>query len=475
MPGQIYGFLSTGGGRARSVESGGTGMVASGFRGTSREATAAHEMTHNFDTAAPRSWGRHVPNTCGAGTLDDMWPYANDDIQEVSFDTRTPWVDGTGTQDTVLSSEYPDYMSYCQSDDLPDNPSGQVPTKWLSPYRWEALFDNFPNASFCVTVNMVSFPTGNPLQVNSGHGGDLDPRFDPQQITEVLYVSGTLRANGRGKLRHAFTIDGIANPSNPNGPYAIEMLDDQGQPLSRFPFNASFEDSEGVPLDALRFNYQMPLPANETVSAIRLMRNNTVLDRINVSASTPVVRVAEVQADQPLAGEHTFRWSAQDPDKDELRFMVFYSPGPDQPWQPLAARTAKTRLTVDTRRLPGGAKARIRVMATDGFNTAQDTTDVPFAVAPKPPKVRIRTPRDGQRFEVERPIRFQGRGRDLEDGALPDAQLRWSAGAQVLGEGRRVRAFLPPGEHAITLTGRDKDGMVSSKTVTITVDPKTSD
>jgi hypothetical protein len=123
LPMQIYGLTPSGGGISDPVWCGGFGYVARGYRGSSLEATMAHEINHNLDRDPAGTWGHHTPFGCGATGPDPSWPYANANIQEVGFDTRSP-IDA----DHVVPQNFPDVMSYCQS--------GALPTKWVSPYRW---------------------------------------------------------------------------------------------------------------------------------------------------------------------------------------------------------------------------------------------------------------------------------------------------------------------------------------------------
>ncbi|HWQ82977.1 MAG TPA: hypothetical protein VN363_00330, partial [Anaerolineales bacterium] len=167
LPDQVYGFTPSGGGISDPTwyDSGG-GWVARGFRGTSGELTMAHEINHNLDRSLDGTWGRHVPGGCGAGGPEGpTWPYANDDLQEVGFDTRLPW-QTTASKVTAIPANWPDFMSYCQS--------GKLPTKWISPYRWTHISDVFVNN---VNRNLLN-------------------RVD--EITEVFYISGTVFPDGTG-------------------------------------------------------------------------------------------------------------------------------------------------------------------------------------------------------------------------------------------------------------------------------------
>ena len=444
LPDQIYGFNSSGGGISDPTWIGANGYVARGFRGTSREGTMAHEINHNLDRSVNGTWGRHAPNGCGAGGPDSAWPYANDDIQEVGFDTRLPWVDGTGSRDSVIPNNYPDFMSYCQSDDIAGNPAGQLPTKWISPYRWQALF-----GTFTTTTNRRMLERGGEIQT-------------------VYYVSGQLNRDGTGSLNPILVQPGIpTDPIVPGDEYAIEIQDASGTALSTIPFFVSFINVEGEEVDTVYFNYQ--LPEQPGTAKIVIKRRDQVLDEINVSQNAPTVKLTAPNGGESWSGTQTITWDASDPDDDPLRFNLLYTPDDGRSWFPIASNVEGNSFEVDTSLLPGGTQAKVRVIATDGFNTAEDDSDETFEVSEKGPDVIIRSPDSGTQFDSGQPITFQGDATDLEDAEIPDDSFIWSYGSTTFATGRQVSAVLPDGTHQVTLTVVDSNGNTGESTIDITV------
>jgi len=68
---------------------------------------------------------------------------------------------------------------------------------------------------------------------------------------------------------------------------------------------------------------------------------------------------------------------------------------------------------VDAGTLAGSAAARIRVIATDGVNTALDDSNGVFSVAGKPPRAYILYPLDGSLHEPGKPVILEGDATDL--------------------------------------------------------------
>jgi len=92
---------------------------------------------------------------------------------------------------------------------------------------------------------------------------------------------------------------------------------------------------------------------------------------------------------------------------------------------------------VDTTVLPGGEEAKIRIIATDGFNTTQDDSDGTFSVTRKAPEAYISQPNADIPLCSTRAISFQGDASDLEDQSIPDAAFVWSYGSTAFGTGRK--------------------------------------
>jgi len=129
-------------------------------------------------------------------------------------------------------------------------------------------------------------------------------------------------------------------------------------------------------------------------------------------------------------------------------------------------------LLVDPVRIPGTGRAGgfVRVLASDGFNTGEGKNEKPFWVERKAPKVYIASPASGQTFGTRDIIPMKGHGFDLEDGELPDSAFTWEFEDGVLGNGSAIDVVrIGPGDHVITLTGTDSDGMKGTAQIKIHV------
>lgn len=423
LPDQIYGFTPSGGGTSDPVWYYGNGYVAAGYRGSSRELTMAHEINHNLDRDSSGTWGRHDPYDCGAAGPNPAWPYATDDIQEVGFDTRLPWQD-LATQDTVVPSNFPDYMSYCQS--------GQLPTKWVAPYRWTNQFNRF-----AIPVER-----------------DLNALI--AQIQQVFYVSGWVKPDGTGALDPVVQEQGIPSEGVREGEYSIQALGRKGEVLYNLPFGVIFEDLEGGQRELVPFNFQIPY--NDAAVQIVLKRGETVLATREYSSNPPVINLIEPPAAQAVGairGQITLQWEASDADGDPISVDILYSPDNGQSWFPVASDIAGNSYTVDTANLVGGEQAIFRVIASDGFRNDQDDLDTPLNVADNPPLMTIIGPAQAAFGE---PLVYQGIGLDAEDGELPPDSLFWEIDGEPVDSGAQIEPLLAFGAHTLTLTGMDSFG-----------------
>ena len=133
----------------------------------------------------------------------------------------------------------------------------------------------------------------------------------------------------------------------------------------------------------------------------------------------------------------------------------------------LCADIAETSYSADFATIPGSSAALIKVLASDGFDTASDVADQPFSVPAKPPVAVIVSPPAGAHFKVGEMIRLQGYAVDLEEGMVASGSLSWSSDLDgALGAGSVREVTLSEGTHTITL---DVGGGAASATTTVVV------
>ncbi len=289
---------------------------------------------------------------------------------------------------------------------------------------------------------------------------------------DYLMVSGQLFSDGSGRLDPITRVNPPRPPALPPAgtSFCVALLGAGGAELATYCFDASFVDYETQ--QTVRASpFLLFVPDRTGVTEVVLRREELVLARRTRSANAPQVTVLEPAGGEQWTAGGRIRWSASDADGDPLRFTVLFSADGKGSWRGLDADIMENELIVDSRALPGTDRGYIRVLATDGLNTAPGDSRAAFTVAAKPPQVTIIQPADGQAWLPGSVLTLHGSAYDTEEGFLSGAALTWHSDRQgILGYGPTVSLTkLASGAHTITLTGRDAGGSEGSAAITLQV------
>jgi hypothetical protein len=209
------------------------------------------------------------------------------------------------------------------------------------------------------------------------------------------------------------------------------------------------------------------VPFSAKAKSIEIARGGKVLVSKPVSAHAPTVKLRSPKGKQ-LTKPLTLHWSAHDSDGGKLASTLQYA-GDGKHYMTIAAGLKKHSYKVDPNDLPGGKKARFRVIVTDGVLTGIDKSK-PVEVAAKPPTISIATPVDGAELSEGQSVQLVASVRDDQDTHLGDA-VDWSSDLQgELGKGAMLTTQLQPGTHKVTATVTNSGGITATATVTVTVD-----
>lgn len=438
LPALIFGAANIGGGLSDPTWfNNSPGHAAAGGSASSLEGVAAHEFNHDLDRSSSGTWGRHV-GACGAAAPDPNWPGGtNPAIGEIGFDTRLPWLNSSSSK-TVVPSSFPDLMSYCQS--------GALPTKWISPYRYNAWFSG------------GAFPAGpNAAPVNS------------------LYISGSLGVGGTGTLNPVFMAPGMPVSPSPTGAYTL-LITYPGGSLSHS-FDVTFQDVEGNPLTTAYFNFTLPnpTPAVGTIASIQLLQGTTPLATLSKAAVPPVAAFTYPTGGETFSGVQAVTWTLKDGTVPlaDLRQTLEYSADGGGTWTPVAFNLpgTVTSYPLDTSLLAMSTQGMLRLWVSDGLNNVAADTAGAFTVPGHAPLVDILAPAAERFIPGGSQTLLQGQATDV-DGAAPlsDKNFLWTLdGATPLGVGRNQQVVLPNGKHTLTLTVLGSSGIPGSTTLTVYV------
>jgi hypothetical protein len=298
------------------------------------------------------------------------------------------------------------------------------------------------------------------------------PEAQAAQEGEYVLISGRVHPGGSVELDPFYRVT-MLPPRSLNsagtGPDRLELQAADGRVL----VGRDFEAMPAMTHDAvLAASIQQILPWHPDTRSIVVKRAGRVVAQRAVSLNSPVVTLlAPMGGDEwGVEGTAAVSWAAEDADGDILHYWLQYSADGGQTWDTLSKDVAETTFDVDLALVPGSPAAIVRVVATDGVNTAV-ATSAPFVVARKAPMVSIVAPENGVDRAGRAPMLLEGSAVDWEDGVLPPTALVWASDLDGdLGVGETLSpARLSPGEHLITLTATDSDGQQGVATLQLVV------
>jgi len=220
---------------------------------------------------------------------------------------------------------------------------------------------------------------------------------------EVALVRGVVTKDGEGALLPLLILGEDYADLRPggSGDYYIVLLDDEGEVVESYGFNASFELAEPeatVETDATFFVYRIEWA--DGVRSVELRdRDGRVLASRPVSPHAPEVEIVYPNGGEEIAiGQAVkIRWEASDEDGDELAYFLAMSSDGEN-WLPIASDVEDSEYELNTTGIEAGSYL-IKVVATDGVNTAEDVSDAPFSLVfskseevPRGGEVEVRAP-----------------------------------------------------------------------------------
>lgn len=212
----------------------------------------------------------------------------------------------------------------------------------------------------------------------------------------VLAVRGTIFKD-KAMLAYGYRFQGRPhiNPQGQEPPptppyYQIVLLGSQKEILAEYPFKASFKyalendfdkEIEIIETDAVPFHINVPYV--EGTAFIQLKNpDGTVLRSMAVSPNSPEVAILSPNGGEVLGigSKVGVCWQGQDQDGDGLTYLLAYSDNGGSDWIPIGSDLKETCHTWTTKGLPPGNEYMVKVIATDGVNTAEDISNATFSL-----------------------------------------------------------------------------------------------
>ena len=393
---------------------------------------AAHEFGHVMGLS-------HASASCGAGAGGGGEPWLPDQVgrlQGVEFD-HTTGNPVTPVVDTSVQPQF-DLMSYCGPGATPSNTTGSSVegTLWISPRNWNHAFATLRAYAALPATPARSSSTDRAATASSGQA----------------FVVGVANAESARILRVVQPHGDEAIPAPaPDSPLRMRALDSAGRVLV----------DEGVQVQQLldapgAGTFVAPVPAR--ADAVELTSHGAVLDRQQRNRPPKVRLLAPARhARAHSRGKLIVRWSASDPDRDQLQATVDYSFDGGRSWRTVYDGPSTGSAGVPGRFLEGSPRARIRVYVNDGFNEASVTSPV-FRADGTAPVAQIIRPGRGEPVRGSERTLLIGSAFDDHHRSLRGGALTWYAGRRRLGSGEQLGATLPAGRVVLRLVARDRGG-----------------
>lgn len=337
---------------------------------------------------------------------------------------------------------------------------------WINPSVWKHLFDEF---SFGANLPTERFEeddtTSSPLAARI-KSRSTESKSISLQPSGYISDSGELHIAYPWKTTYA-----SEETSKQTGDYTIRALDASGDVLASQGFTPSFGVLTNPPKLTDRFALSsISVPFPEGTTAFVFMKGDMLLEEIPVSRNKPEVSVTMPANHGEYSGNVSLEWQGHDPDGDTLYYTAEYSHNGAE-WVVLKANMTETMLSVDFGALPGGDNAYIRIIASDGINSAKVETE-PFKVPYKSPELFI-----DDAVISEEGVTFSASAYDSADGWMYDDRITWTSDKDgEIGNGSSLfLTTLSKGKHSITVTAKNGHGQQAVKTFDITVDGSSGD
>lgn len=198
--------------------------------------------------------------------------------------------------------------------------------------------------------------------------------------SRAIVAAGRFFRDGTVQLDNWYILPEAELSNLAPGPYTFEYQGAGGQLLYQQSFDVSFL-LEGETLNESPFVFTLPYVDGTTRVVIK--RNASILAQKVASAHAPVVSILSPSGGKVLHGEPlTISWTGSDIDGDLLAYTVLYSSNDGATWDLVAGGRPDTTLVWPAKGLPASSVYRVKVVATDGFNTGFGVSDAFAVVGP---------------------------------------------------------------------------------------------
>lgn len=415
--------------------------------------TMAQELTHNY--------GRGHVDCGNPGGVDSGWPANYPKCQIAPTGQSSYYGFDSKTLTPIAPTAARDYMAYGSP-------------RWVSDYTWRGVMNAVAASSkaSAASPNLGLIVSADGTVLASGH---VDTAKKLGQLNYVrVFPNGALSAAMAEKMVQVATSEwqeaAAAHSDDPLATIHLQLIGASGVLTDTAVTLLPIDDHDAT-TEAQIFVASFPAPAGKVLT-VRLLDGTTILDERNPGPNAPVVTLSQPAGGTTVQESMTVAWQASDPDVDPLLFTLQYSYDGGTTWQALASDVVSTPdpnyqiVLNDLSSLHGSAPsaARVRVIASDGYNTTIATSQ-PFTLVDRNPVAFITDPTTGQTHDPQLPVDLHGGATDAEEGALEGGSLLWKIGATAVATDTDASiGGLAPGVYTATLEARDSGNRLGTAT-----------
>lgn len=345
--------------------------------------------------------------------------------------------------------------------DLMESPNSG--TRWISPYTYKKLMQDFlaPTAPTNAAPSFAGMAETN-VAKEQQYGehlivqGVLYPHDDKVSLKPLYHMPRYPNRHGSQAETNDYAI--LLVDAQDRTLYCTPLVDFRHKPIRR-------EDQFGKRVVS-EVPFFAALPFFPNTAALEIFRGRQQLARVERPANSPLVSKLTIEKDEK---QWSLSWKAKHPDNLPLEYMVWVTLDDGKRWHRIGHELQKPAFRFDPNGLAGGAHCRLRVYASDGFNTTYTQSET-FKLPLKPPVVTPLNFEDGDTLPAHRPILLEAVAISHRDGSLEPEQITWHSNIQgELGKGEQTWVELEEGNHTISIRGREADNCIGACVLSIHV------
>lgn len=254
----------------------------------------------------------------------------------------------------------------------------------------------FQAPGYWINRKMDMLPTNTFCFMGTAPPRDLDTRWIDKKCyqwllkkftrddPEILLVNGLLWKNGTVELTNWYRLrSGVTDiPLGTSGNLNFLFLDSAGTIIGRAGLDIFFTVKTNEPQEVDVVNFAFKIHFVEGTFKIQMTYKGLVVAEREVTENTPVVTVTFPNGGEILNPRTpvTVTWNASDTDGDALTYIIEYSNNSGLTWTPITVDAHTLSYTWDIRELSPGKSYMVKVVATDGLNVGENTSDKAFSI-----------------------------------------------------------------------------------------------